>query len=120
VTDESVLAAAVAIPDPAARAAYLARACGGDADRRARLAALVAAHCAPDPLLAPPDATVSGPDHAPTADPDGTRSRPAETDAPGRVIAGRYKLLQQIGEGAWAPSGWPTRRPPSSGGWRSS
>jgi len=98
-TEESLFAAAVAIPDPAARAAYLDRACAGKVTLRDRLAALVAAHFAPRPDLAPVDATRSFADAAPTADPDGTRDRSAPTGEVGVVVAGRYKLLQQIGEG---------------------
>jgi serine/threonine protein kinase len=97
VTEESIFAAAVVIPDPAARAAYLDRACAGNVELRKQLDALVAAHFAADPRFDP--ATVSAAEFAATRDPDGTRSRPAAAETEGTVIAGRYKLRQQIGEG---------------------
>jgi tetratricopeptide (TPR) repeat protein len=95
-TEESIFAAAVAIPDAAARAAFLDRVCAGNVELRHQLDALVAAHFSADPVF---DATRSAIDHAATRDPDGTRSRPSPLEAVGTVIAGRYKLLQQIGEG---------------------
>ncbi len=100
-TELDLFAAAVAAPDPAARAALLDRECGGNTALRERLDKLLAAHLAAHPLLDPPagDGTRSLADTAPTADPDGTRDRPTPAEAVGELIAGRYKLLQQIGEG---------------------
>src|SRR5436305_4514093 len=67
---------------PAARAAYLAQACGGDDGLRARIEDLLAAHGANENFitLAPDALTVS--------------------EGAGAVI-GRYKLLEQIGEGGF-------------------
>lgn len=42
--EESVFAAALEIPDPAARAAYLDRACAGNPALRREVDALLAAH----------------------------------------------------------------------------
>ncbi|MHC4137625.1 MAG: protein kinase domain-containing protein [Planctomycetota bacterium] len=49
---------------PNERAAYLDKACHGDADLRAEVEAMVAAHEAPAPFLEPPARTASRPDDA--------------------------------------------------------
>jgi serine/threonine protein kinase len=103
--------AALAIADPAERAAYLDRECAGRPDLRRRLDELLSAHGRPD---GPLDRLAASPDYfAPTgaragADPAGGETAPAlpETasyhgrdEAVGAVLAGRYKLLQKVGEG---------------------
>jgi tetratricopeptide (TPR) repeat protein len=101
---ERLFFAALEKGTPAERAAYLDAACAGQPELRARVDRLLAAHAAADLLLGPPaeGATLSAPDAAVTADPDGTRP-PGPSSAPageaGQRIAGRYKLLQRIGEG---------------------
>ncbi|HKB35298.1 MAG TPA: protein kinase [Gemmataceae bacterium] len=111
---------ALELSDPAARAAYLDRACADDAAVRARVEALLAAHASAgrflepdvaaepdDPTHLPPDATaafepepqlptemVTGADQADA----GGASPPAEPVA-STVIAGRYTLVEIIGEG---------------------
>src|SRR5713226_9299750 len=70
------------------REAYLDEACAGDQALRARLEALLQAHESPDPFLEPPAA------------PPGAAillSTPLTEKAGDHI--GRYKLLQQIGEG---------------------
>ncbi|HVK08886.1 MAG TPA: hypothetical protein VM597_08940, partial [Gemmataceae bacterium] len=57
---ETVLAEAVGIPDPAARAAYLDRACGGDAGLRARVERLAADHFRAGSFLERPPAVPRG------------------------------------------------------------
>jgi WD40 repeat protein/serine/threonine protein kinase len=85
--EEALFAAALEKPTPAERAAYLDGACGSDHALRARIEALLAAHAASGGVLdAPPDALTSTGGYLPL------------TEGPGTVI-GRYKLLQQIGEG---------------------
>ncbi|HEY1376349.1 MAG TPA: serine/threonine-protein kinase, partial [Gemmataceae bacterium] len=81
---KDLFAAALDAPDPAARAALLDRECGGDAELRRRLDVLLAAHDHPAPAV---DRPLAG----------GTIDDPA--DVAGTVIAGRYKLLEEIGEG---------------------
>src|SRR5262245_20166053 len=81
----------------AERAAYLDRACGGDALLRRRVERLLAAHPLVGSCLEPPAAPVH---LTPTGG-----SGPAETtvcpaaDEGGVVLAGRYTLLEPIGEG---------------------
>ncbi len=71
---------------PAARAVYLERACGADADLRARVKGLLEVYESAGPFLGAPTAV------APRAG--------ALAEAPGTTI-GRYKLLQLIGEGGF-------------------
>jgi serine/threonine protein kinase len=89
-TDESVFAAALAIPNPTDRAAYLDRACADKPTLRTEVEALLAAHAADNPLDRPPaDLGRTGAYH------------PADTVAaakPGDRV-GAYKLLERIGEG---------------------
>jgi serine/threonine protein kinase/tetratricopeptide (TPR) repeat protein len=87
VDEEAIFAAALEKPSPAERRAYLADACTGDADLRARVEALLQAHDDPDSFLEP-----RGPGPALTVD-----ELPLH-DGPGTVI-GPYKLMEQIGEG---------------------
>ena len=86
-TDRSIFLAAIDIASPAEREAFVARACGDDAQLRADVQALLAAHGQSDDLLDAPDQI------SPTID------RPA-AERPGMLI-GPYKLLQQIGEGGF-------------------
>ena len=84
-TDRSIFLAAVDIASPVERAAYVARACGDNAQLRADVQALLAAHDQSGDLLDAPDQL------SPTID------RPV-AECPGTQI-GPYKLMQQIGEG---------------------
>ena len=87
---------------PDRRPEFLADACGPDVGLRAEVERLLAAHADPASLLdpAPPSAlsadapgraTVTSGDASPTAD--------HPTAAAGGVLAGRYTLLERIGEG---------------------
>jgi len=93
---KSLFLAASDLDDPAERAAYLDGECGGDAELRHRVEALLRANDAAPPL--PPEAG------------DGTSAHVAAHDAPtrehgdptariGSILAGRYKLIEEIGEG---------------------
>ena len=83
--EEAIFHAALAKP-PEERAAFLDEACAGDVALRQRVDVLLQAHANPGSFLgqAPPNT-------------------PSTLDAPaekvGLVVAGRYKLLEQIGEG---------------------
>jgi eukaryotic-like serine/threonine-protein kinase len=85
----SILGEAVEHRSPQERAAFLEEACAGDADRRARVEALLRAYDAAGNFL-----QGEPPPHAPVA----TVAEVPITERPGTVI-GPYKLLQVIGEG---------------------
>ncbi len=83
---ESIFLQALEISSAAERAAFLERACGGDASLLAEVQALLRAHGQAGDLLDLPEESAV------------TLDEPAMTERPGTVI-GPYKLLQQIGEG---------------------
>jgi len=100
VTD--LFAAVVGLSDAAARAAFLDRECVGDPDLRQRLDALILAHDHPTTTPPAPAAATDPTRDFPAGRPephDGTETTdsPASTEVGGRI--GRYKLLQQLGEG---------------------
>jgi serine/threonine protein kinase/tetratricopeptide (TPR) repeat protein len=82
-----MFAAAVSITDPVDRGAFLDRECAGRADLRRRLDQLLEAHGQSHPVLDLPNA----------GDPNATVI-PASSLV-GTIIAGRYKLLDEIGDG---------------------
>jgi serine/threonine protein kinase len=86
---ESVFAAAVALASPGERAALLDQACADDPPLRVRVEALLRAHDRAGHLL----------DRPPAATSQGTVRHVTPGEQPGTVIAGRYKLLEEIGEG---------------------
>jgi len=86
---DSIFCAALEIASSDERAAYLARACEGDAELRRRVEQLLLAHFKAGGFLESP---VAG--FAPTVD------MPEIAEQPGTVI-GPYKLLEQIGEGGF-------------------
>jgi serine/threonine protein kinase len=88
--------AASDLTDPPERAAYLDRECGGDADLRDRVEALLRANdAAPLPPIKTADATST---HAPDRQPE-TADYGDPTARVGAVLAGKYKLMEEIGEG---------------------
>src|SRR5690242_10694537 len=99
-TEESLFELAVATP-AADRPALLDRECAGDPALRARVEALLAAHerleAGPAARPSPPPATgeaavADAPAQGVTRD-----HRPAE--GVGAVLAGKYKLVEEVGEG---------------------
>src|SRR6516225_3787870 len=87
-SEEEIFHQARARTDPEERAAYLERACGGDAALRASVEALLRA-----------DAGATGFMERTAPDPDATADLPGG-ERPGAVI-GPYKLLREIGEGGF-------------------
>jgi eukaryotic-like serine/threonine-protein kinase len=85
---ESLFAAAVALAAEE-RGAYLERECAGDAALRDRLLALLRAHDRAGHVI---DRPVVG-------DPDQTAAYVPTSEQPGTIVAGRYKLLEEIGQG---------------------
>src|SRR5262249_2275542 len=83
--EQSIFLAALELPTPAERAAYLNGACGADPALLANVRELLATHEKDDAFLNRPPR-------------NGTVDEQPMTERPGTVI-GPYKLLQQIGEG---------------------
>src|SRR5262249_7057452 len=94
--------AALELPEGQARQTFLERACGGDAELRQRLEVLLRAHDDPASVLnqplaqvAPVDPNATGP--AAHATPAAGAGAPPQSA--GLLLAGRYQLLEAIGEG---------------------
>src|SRR5262245_23719688 len=100
-----IFVAAIAVADPAERAAFLERACADQPELRARLAALLAAHIGnASPIDRPPAEAAAFAHTASVASfasmetsPEGQPGRRREEI--GTVLAGRYQLVDVIGEG---------------------
>jgi serine/threonine protein kinase/formylglycine-generating enzyme required for sulfatase activity len=90
---KSLFLAASDITDSTERDAYLDRECGGDAELRARVEVLLRANDAA-PLPAAPGATVDSAPGQPR-----TEDYPDSSARVGVVLAGKYKLIEEIGEG---------------------
>ena len=84
---ESIFLAAADMESKSERAAYLDEACGGDAERRAKVEQLLAAHEQASGFMRDDDEL-----------PESTVDRGPLTERPGTTI-GRYRLMEQIGEG---------------------
>jgi hypothetical protein len=85
-TERSIFLEALDIPDPTERAAFLERACAGNPDLRQKVEALLAAHTEAGGFLEAPAPGPRTAHHAPQPD-------------IGTVIAGKYKLIEELGEG---------------------
>jgi serine/threonine protein kinase/tetratricopeptide (TPR) repeat protein len=90
---KSVFLAASEIADVAERAAYVDRECGSDQELRARVVALLRVHDA-SPQREPRQSATQAND-------EGTRTQePGDTTAfVGALISGKYKLVEELGEG---------------------
>lgn len=84
---DHLFTSALAVTAPADRAAFLDQACSADPELRERIDALLAAHAAAGSFLELPDE-------------EATTPFVALSERPGTTI-GRYKLLEQIGEGGF-------------------
>ncbi len=91
-----LFAAVIAIAEPGERAALLERECAGRPDLRNRIDQLVSAHFKSNALLDAPETDQTAPHVSAGSE---TASLPIAAEVAGTVIAGRFKLLQQIGEG---------------------
>src|SRR6516162_4447596 len=93
---KSLFLAASDLAGPAECAAYLDRECGGDAELRARVEALLRANDAgPPPAHKPAGRTGPFAADGPARDEDAADP----TVCVGATIAGKYKLVEEIGEG---------------------
>ena len=90
---KSLFLAASDLADPADCAAFLERECGGDAELRARVEALLRANDAA-PLQVGSGATVDSAPRLPE-----TEDYLDPTTRVGAVLAGKYKLIEEIGTG---------------------
>lgn len=86
---DSILSAAVELPNADERADYIRNACGGDGDLQHQVEELVAAYLSAGDFLESPAPSLSPTIDLGLAESAGTQ-------------VGRYKLLQQIGEGGFA------------------
>src|SRR5436309_15453149 len=86
---EAIFAALMEITEPAARAAYLDKECRGDESMQREVESLLAAHDGAGDFLEGPSTAVA--EHAPES---------LCAEKPSDRI-GRYKLLEQIGEGGF-------------------
>jgi non-specific serine/threonine protein kinase/serine/threonine-protein kinase len=90
-----LFAATITLADSAERAALLDRECADKPELRARLDELLVAHLRSNPLLDQPQQPVT-----PETPGDAVEAADmASGEMAGTIIAGRYKLLQKIGEG---------------------
>jgi hypothetical protein len=100
---ESILADAVDIAGERERREFLARACAGDEALRRRVEELLANHDAAGVsfLECPPSGLLETVNERDAGDAGGGRHL---SEGPGTVVGGRYKLLEQIGEGGFGPT----------------
>ncbi len=89
---------ALEIPNPSDRAAFLDRECVGNAQLRQGIDALLSAAAAAGNFLDQPHPAAGQGEAGPTGAFERSRADRAEQHV-GSIIAGKYKLLQQIGEG---------------------
>lgn len=88
-SDESIFAEALEIPDLAERDEFLDQACSGNVELRKEIDALLEAHQAENPLDHPPEYQVA----------TELKNELSSLTEMGTIVADRYKLLEQIGEG---------------------
>jgi len=93
---KSLFLAASDLADPAERADYLDRECGGDTELRARVEALLRANDAAP--LPPADAGDGTSAYIPDRESQ-TEEHGDPTARVGSILAGKYKLIEEIGEG---------------------
>src|SRR5262249_50279502 len=93
-TERDLFLQALQINDPAERAAFLEEACRDQPDKRASVDQLLKAHEQAGAFLAQPHAAAAA------AEPTAAYASPLSLgEKPGMLVAGKYKLLQRIGEG---------------------
>src|SRR5262245_14380791 len=96
-TERSIFIAALDIENSADRSAYLAEVCGQDAELRQRVDKLLRSHAQAGSFMEQP-AVGETPEPAALSESGIADLHSAIAERPGTII-GRYKLLEQIGEG---------------------
>jgi len=99
VNESQVFTNVLKLATSAERAAYLDEACAGDPPLRAGVEALLQAHASDPGFLEQPVGVLAGTVDVPAGLRRELPPEPGVTEQPGVLLAGRYKLLQQIGEG---------------------
>jgi serine/threonine protein kinase len=101
VNESQVFANALKLATPAEQAAYLNKACAGNPQLRADVEALLRVYAKDPNFLEQPAASLFGTvDEPPTSiSLSDAPAKPGGTEQSGRLLAGRYRLLEQIGEG---------------------
>jgi formylglycine-generating enzyme required for sulfatase activity/serine/threonine protein kinase len=113
-TERDIFLALLDLPDPAARAAFLDRACGGDGALRARVEALLRSHDEAGSFLGSPAVELPDPNASATQELSGGAT-PNERPAPDETLAfltpsgrpgslgriGHYEMLEVLGRGAF-------------------
>jgi serine/threonine protein kinase len=101
VDESQVFAQVLKLATPAERAAYLNEVCAGNPQLRAGVEALLQAHAGDPGFLEQPADWLGGTvDEEPAPGTPGEPApEPRPAEQPGTVLAGRYKLLEPIGEG---------------------
>jgi serine/threonine protein kinase/tetratricopeptide (TPR) repeat protein len=108
VNESQIFTHALKLATPAERAAFLDGACAGNAELRENVERLLRAHANDPGFLEPPamaamaqesieEESATCPD--PEVPVESTAAEPPPTEGPDIVIAGRYKLIERIGEG---------------------
>jgi eukaryotic-like serine/threonine-protein kinase len=100
-TEETLFHEALAKADPQERAAFLDQACAGQPELRAAVEGLLAAHAASGHPLDQPVAAQAAPsaEHSGATQQGQTALHVPSDVSPGAVVAGRYTLVEKIGEG---------------------
>src|SRR5262249_16817210 len=96
VNESQIFIDALKLADPAERAAFLGAACAGNPEGRAAVEALLRVQASNPNFLEQPAASLA---ETPHAAPETATTAPGNAERAEMVLAGRYKLLEEIGEG---------------------
>ena len=103
-SERAIFEAALDISDPAERAIFLNRSCGGDADLRQQVEGLLQAHEAAGGFLAAPAAADLAATLPPRPD-SASLGAAALVEQAGQISPASTSCLKRLAKAAWAPSG---------------